>query len=109
MKITLTNWERFWLTIIVGSGQGTIAQIRLGNKALDALEMTDEEKAKVGWRVFPDSQQVGWTQERDWELEFEDDVWPIVQLYASPKHFKQWPQDRRTEVLYDKVVGEEGN
>lgn len=106
-KITLTNWERFWLTAIVRSGTSpTIGQIRLGNKALDVLEMTDEEKTEVGWMTFPDRQQVGWQQEKDWELEFEDDVWLIVQLYASPQHFEQWPQDRRTEALYDKVVEE---
>ena len=103
MKITVTNWERFWLTAIISGGQGTIGQIRLGNKALDVLEMTDEEKAEVGWRVG--SQQVGWTQERDWTLEFKDEVWRLVQMYA--KKFARWPQDRRTEALYDKVMVEE--
>lgn len=103
MKITLSNWERFWLTVIVGGGTApTIAQIRLGNKALDVLEMTDDEKAEVGWMAFPDRQQVGWQREKDWELEFKDNVWLIVQGYT--KVFQQWPQDRRSEALYDKVM-----
>lgn len=107
MEITLSNWERFWLGVVVGSGTApTIAQIRLGNKALDVLEMADEEKAEVGWLSLPDRQQVGWQSEKDWELKFEDDVWRLVQLYA--KNFRRWPQDRRTEALYDKVMGEEG-
>lgn len=101
MEITLTNWERFWLGVIVSSGHGTIGQIRFGNKALDILEMTDEEKAEVGWQVLPPN-QIGWRQERDWELKFEDDVWLIIQKYT--KNFQQWPQDRRTEALYDKVM-----
>ena len=105
MKITLTNWERFWLTIVVSSGTApTIGQIRLGNRALDILEMSDEEKAEVGWLVFPDRQQIKWQQERDWELKFEDDVWRLVQMYT--KNFTRWPQDRQTEVLYDKIIGE---
>lgn len=105
MKITLTNWERFWLGVVVGSGQGTIAQIRLGNKALDVLEMTAEEKAGVGWLALPDRQQVGWQREKDWELEFEDNVWQLVQVYTGS--FQRWPQDPRTEALYDKVVAKE--
>lgn len=103
-QITLSNWERLWLTIIVGSGQGTIAQIRLGNKALDMLEMTNEEKTGVGWQAISLS-QFTWQKERDWELSFDDDVWQLVQAYAA--QFQRWPQDRRTEALYDKVLVEE--
>lgn len=102
--ITLSNWERFWLTIIVGSGQGTIAQIRLGNKALDVLEMTDEEKAEVGWQSLSLS-QIAWQREKDWELSFDDDVWRLVQMYAE--NFQRWPQDRQTETLYDKILVKE--
>lgn len=101
--LTLTNWERFWLGVVIGSGQGTIAQIRLGNKVLDVLEMSDEEKAEVGWRVLPPS-QIGWQREKDWELKFVNEGWSLVQMYV--KNFKQWPQDRRAEVLYDKIMEE---
>jgi len=105
VKITLTNWERFWLVIMVGSGTApTIGQFRLGNKALDKLELTDEEKAEVGWEAFPDRQQIGWQREKDWELEFKDDVWAIVKGYV--KTFQRKPQDRRFEVLYDKILEE---
>ena len=105
MKITLTNWERFWLARIVGSGTApTIGQIRLGNKALDVLEMSNEEKAEVGWLAFPGRQQVKWQREKDWELRFADDVWLVVQGYA--KVFQRWPQNKQTEALYDKVIGE---
>lgn len=105
--ITLSNWERFWLTAIVGSGSApTMAQIRLGNKALDVLEMTDEEKTEVGWQPIALG-QFTWQKERDWELSFDDDVWQLVQFYAT--QFQRWPQDprgRRTEALYDKIMEE---
>lgn len=103
----LSNWERFWLAIIVGSGPpSTIAIVRLGNRILDKLEFSDEEKLLVGWRELG-SNMVAWTQEHDWELGFTEEEWQL--LRSRIEAFQQWPQDRRAEVLYDKIVGEENN
>lgn len=105
MKVTLTNWERLWLAMIVGSGQcPSIAVVRLGNCILDRLEMTDGEKAEIGWRQISPS-AVAWDRETGWPMEFTNEEWAL--LRARVIAFQQWPQDRRTEALYDKIVGED--
>ena len=100
MKINMSNWERVWLALIIGSGSGNIARIRLGNRALDILEFTEEEKEQVSLvQVGPQWQ---WRREHQWELEFPDDVWQLV--IACTRGFQEWPQDDRSEILHDKVV-----
>lgn len=103
--ITVDTWERVQLVVIVGSSTApNIMQLRLGNKALDVLELTEEEKTLIGWRDIGLGQAMWEPRHNDhqWELEFTDDVWPVVELYV--KNFQAWPQGRRAETLYDKVI-----
>lgn len=102
MKITLDTWERVQLGVIVGSGSApTIEGVRLALKALDVINMSNEEKAEVGW-IVPGPNQFGWTRKKEHELEFDDDVWQIVQV--AVRAFQSWPIDERSPVLYDKVT-----
>lgn len=101
MEITLTTWERVQLAVVVGSGQGaTIAQVDLGLKALGILNLSDEEKAEVGW-VMIKSTQLGWNQGCEHKMEFPDDVWQAVQAFV--RAFQAWPIDERVKPLWEKV------
>jgi hypothetical protein len=105
MKITLTTWERVQLVLIISSGRAaTIGQVGIGLRALAVLNLTDEEKAKAGWFIAGPN-QFGWAREHDYELEFKDDEWRLVQ--ESTRVFQAWPYDPRSETLHDKVLQEE--
>lgn len=101
MKITLTTWERVQLALIVGSGLApTIAAVGLGLKALKVLNLSDEDKAKVGFRAVSPN-QFGWDLEQEYDLEFKDDVWQFVQVLTQA--FQAWPIDERSKALDNKV------
>jgi len=103
MKITLTTWERMQLAVVVGSGSApTIAAVDLGLKALSVLNLSDEEKAEVGFAAAGPN-QFGWSVEREHALEFADDVWQMIQAFTQA--FQAWRVDERSKVLYDKVMG----
>jgi len=104
--IELTTWERVQLTLVVGSqvpGRNTVAAVRLGCKALDVLELTEEEKLKVGWMVLPDS-RIEWRlgDTTKWPLEFTDDVWNFIKQRV--KAYQDWPVNRLTNALLDKIL-----
>jgi len=104
--IDLTTWERIQLALVVGShvpGRGTTAAVRLGCKALDVLELTEDEQQMIGFVAFPDG-RVQWPreQDREWPLEFEDTVWNFVEKRADA--FTDWPVNRLTEALLDKIL-----
>lgn len=104
-KIDLTTWERVQLTLAVGShipGQGTVAAVRLGCKALDVLEFTEKEKSEIGWVMFPDGRVTWRPNETVWTLEFADDVWGFVKRRVNG--YQNWPMGRLTNVLLDKVL-----
>ena len=102
MKIVLTTWERVQLAVIVGSSWGvTIAQVDLGLRALGVLNLSDEEKAEVGWTAAG-LNQFGWNRNCEHELEFPDDVWQIVQAFV--RAFQAWPIDERVKPLWEKVL-----
>lgn len=104
MKITLTIWERVQLAVIVGSSRApTIAGVDLGLKALKVLNLSDKEKADVGF-ASAGPNQFGWTVEREYELAFADDVWQMVQAFTQA--FQAWPIDKRSKPLYKKVIDE---
>lgn len=55
MKLTLNTWERMYLLqLISGMRNVPLASIRKGIKAMDALEMSEEEKATVGYQQTPE-------------------------------------------------------
>jgi hypothetical protein len=70
MTWTLTTWERERLQQLIAQLQGTnLATVRKGMRALDALELTDEEKDLVGYQQT--SRGVQW---RDTDHEFEVEI-----------------------------------
>jgi len=106
VKIIVNTWERVQLAIIVGSGRApTIEQVDLGLKALAVLNLSDEERAKIGW-ASSGSNQFGWVKGCEYELEFEEGVWQMVQVLT--RSFQSWPIDERSRPLYDKVIEAKG-
>lgn len=101
MKIVLNTWERVQLMLIVSGGRGTFGQVELGLKALETLRLTDEEKAAVGY-IDLGAGQIAWTSGQEHGLEFNDDVWRLVQ--ALTQGYQAWPMDERVGPLREKVL-----
>lgn len=99
--ISIGTWERVQLALVVSGGRGTFGQVELGLKALGILRLTDKEKARIGYGELPQGQLV-WLSEQEYELEFDDDVWRLVQALASSH--QAWPMDERVKPLREKVL-----
>ncbi len=78
MKLTVNVWERVRLLAMVrGVRDADLGTIRLGTKALDALELTDEERAVVGYYATP--QGAGWEDgDHQFVIELDEDVFGMV-------------------------------
>lgn len=101
MNITLNTWERVQLMLIVSDGRGTFGQVELGLRALGVLRLTDEEKARVGYVELAPG-QLAWIDGQEHELEFDDDVWQLVQALTSIH--QAWPMDERVKPLREKIL-----
>jgi len=99
--ISVDTWERVQLTLIVSGGRGTFGQVELGLKALEKLRLTDEEKVQAGYIELAPG-QLAWTNGQKYELEFEDNVWQLVQALTSG--YQAWPMDERVKPLRAKVL-----
>jgi hypothetical protein len=53
MKLNLTVWQRETIRLRAGNLRGPLALMRKGALVLDAVELTEEEKKKVGYRRSP--------------------------------------------------------
>lgn len=107
MKVTLTIWERVVLAQIIGGRQGTIEQVRLGLAALEVLTLSDTEKLRVGLREATPG-QFAWIEDGgEYDLEFPDDVWRLIQMYIGT--CQTWPIDVKSPMLCDKILKEVGN
>lgn len=101
MKIELTTWERVQLMLLIGNTRGNVTQVRLGLRALDVLELSDEEKKQIGW-FEPADGIIQWQdRERTWELQFDDELWKFVVSQAKAR--RDWPINRLTLALLDKL------
>lgn len=99
--ISIDTWERVQLTLIVSGGRGTFGQVELGLRALEILRLTDEEKAAIGYIELRPG-QLAWVSEQEYELEFDDDVWRLMQTLTSG--YQTWPMDERVKPLRRKVL-----
>lgn len=53
MHLKLDTWQRMKLVLMLGELQGNVRLVRKAGKALDVLEMSDEDKEKVGYKSSP--------------------------------------------------------
>lgn len=101
MEIKLTTWERVQLIQLVGDARGNVAQVRLGLRALEILELSETEKQQVGWRDISETHAQWQDTEFEWNLEFGDDIWTFIQVLA--KHRQDWPISNLVVQLLDKI------
>lgn len=119
-SLELTTWERTQLVECVPE-QGFTRDLRKHLRLLDTLELTPEERDKVGWTETPVIREglpvinprtglpiVGVTvkqPERAFELAFEDADFDLLLGLVSLR--ETWPfrglDGRRTETLLDKL------
>lgn len=98
MKFRLNTWGRIMLTIVVGNLRGTVAMMRKASKALDILEMSEQDEALVGLSRDP-AGNVSWANtDHIWELEIKDREAAGLVRQAFQRH-DGWPAARAKEVL----------
>ena len=51
MELQLTTWERMALLNVLGELRGNLGTLRRAGKAMDALELSDEERALVHFQT----------------------------------------------------------
>lgn len=100
MTLTLNTWQRIILVRIVEGMRGTVGQLRQGMRLLDALELSDEEKAQVGYQE--NGNAAYWDDtERRWSVTIERDE-DAQLLRRLVEQFDGWPQDN-AELVFDLV------
>lgn len=107
MKLRLTTWERISLINILYEARGPLGYLRKAGAALDALEMSDEEKAEVGYReaLTPEGRQMLWEdEEREWELEVADrEAAHILRRAAASYEGWRVPDRDKVYALFGKL------
>ena len=59
MKLSLTVWQIINCQQIIGAQTGDFALIRIGEKCLDALELTEAQKKSVNLRLITGNNEAG--------------------------------------------------
>ena len=98
--VKFTTWERIQLTQCVPP-QDSVHEVRKHLRVLRILELTPEERKKVGWVMTTDG-AISWQDTRhEFELEFEDaDFEHLCKLIDKRE---AWPTMPETAALLDKI------
>ena len=98
--VKFTTWERIQATQCVPP-QDTVPEVRMHLRVLPILELTVEERKKVGWVMTTDG-GISWTDAKhEFELEFEDA--DFEHLCALVEKRETWPTMPETATLLDKI------
>ena len=88
--LKLNTWQRVMLVQAVSAQRGDIGFVRRCLKALDVLEMSDEEKGLVKLQETPTGAR--WEDtERIWELKFDPNVLEAVKV--AVRNYR-WPVNK---------------
>lgn len=98
MKLKVNVWQRQALIQLVGGTKGNIATLRKASKALDVLEMTQEEIEAVGLVFRPDGFATWKDTDIIYELEIKDKeaAGLVKRLFKTSK---EWPANQALLVL----------
>jgi len=117
MKLQLTVWERIKLCMVVGSIRGVnMATIRKADKALDVLELSEEEEKAIGLVYLPTG-KIRWKPDTDVEYVLEIKDKEAVHLVRKAfDEYSNWDTADRKLILRleeklgaaPKTKGEEG-
>ena len=101
MKLKLNPWQRIQLEMLVGNVKGAAAEVRKAVKLLDVLEMTDAERAEIGFRT--EGGMILWDkQEHAFEIEIKDGNLAAF-LTNLVKQKTDWPANRHVIDLFDQM------
>ena len=114
-ELKLITWDRFYLLQTIPK-QGATRDVRKHLRLLDLLELTEEEKALVGWREVQTMTPKGPATSATWGNKEQgaqvdaDHIFVIEIEDADATHLKQladkyagWPTHRNTLLLEDKL------
>ena len=109
MKLSLNTWQRQMTVVAVGQITGRVSEIRKAMKALDVLELSQEEKEQVRFKDLPTGSFTWEDQDHLWELEIKDkEACNIVKRAVD--QFQGWPvaQMRLVDDLCNQLgIGEQ--
>lgn len=117
-EIKLTTWERMQLLRCVPPAAPTIEAIGKHLRVAGILELTAEEKKRVGWKETRVMTPTGPGMTTTWNEDMTDYVFEISLEDADFEHLKDlmtqrrdWPVSPLTIALHDKIkqVGEKEN
>jgi hypothetical protein len=98
MKLDITTWQRVMRIQVVGELRGNVAMIRQAMKALDALELSEEEKVQVGFSDLLDGGAKWNGRDHRFEVEIRDEkAAELVRL--AVQHHQEWPITTAKQVL----------
>lgn len=108
MELDLTTWERMKLVQVLGDSRvENLRMMRVAGALLDRLELSDDEKAEIGFRKVADKNGkivYRWQEEaRVWQIEIED----REQAQVLQRVFEQYPWQvsewRQVDALAEKI------
>lgn len=89
VQLSLNTWQRMTLLTMVNNVKGDLRTVRKALKALDVLEMSDEEREAVGLVDHPNG-AVTWTEATHrFELEVDDNTAAFLRQQVEAK--TDWP------------------
>lgn len=101
-EVSLSIWQRLYLTAALSQGRGSVGAIRKAFKILDIIEITPAEKEKLGWEQRGD--RIKWDEKlaADMHQDFTFDGNLYVFLQAELRKIDEaegFPRDAAAEVV----------
>jgi len=90
----LSVFQRWALAQAVGAVTGTVAEVRLGMMALEALEFSDEERERIGLEEMAGG--LRWEREDRTEVELPEETTALVR--AAAERWRGWPVAKAQEM-----------
>ena len=101
MILHLNTWQRIQLELLVGNVKGAASTVRKAVKLLDVLEMSDAEKAEVGFRQ--EGGMMLWDKsEHTFAVEIKDGNLAAF-LVDLVRQKTDWPANRHIVDLFDQL------
>lgn len=89
MTLTLDTWQRMTLLTMVNNVKGDLRTVRKALKAIDALEMSAEEREAVGLTEHPTGAITWKDGAHRFELEVDDNTAAFLRAQVEAK--SDWP------------------
>lgn len=108
MLLHITTWQRTMLLQILGGMQGNVGLVRQASRAMDILELSEDEKETIGYQDLGDGAATWDQDKRDmrWSIEIEDKE-TVSMVQRAVMEYSSWPVGMAETVidLADQVDG----